>query len=599
MHGGLMVQPNDTRVSNSADLQIGSTCSFALAAQDGTDPVIGPPETCRPLPQHVSRFQIRRQLGHGAFGAVYLAHDPTLNRDVALKVPRATPAWTDKAAKKFLDEARIAAQLKHPNVVTIYDAGRCDTNGVFIAMEYVEGETLAERLKRGKLEVADAVRICAQIADAIHQGHKLGMVHRDLKPSNVLIDGKGNAKVCDFGLALEEGTQDERRGEISGTYAYMSPEQHRGDSHLLDGRSDIWSLGVIFYECLAGRPPFRGKNRVEVYEEILTRDPRPLRQLDDSIPEPLDALCRRCLSRNVAERLATALDFQRALTEGDGGRKGRERTRLVWAALAALGVVLAANVAAYFVIPRLLSGPADVKAPRPAQQAASANPAAAGETSPAGPHSSLSGRPAPRTIDLLEQPPRVVLFAGDLQNPFLFNQATHRLTVKSMFWSLFACGEHSGDMRLEVTADHGNPPAWAGVFWGLNRERAPADAVSQQSCLAAIVRPKNTANGDAEVCLFRLVITKDKPDSPPSLSTHEMARAGLNLDWTEPVNLRVHATSGKLSEVRIQGAALQVPDPAAPVEWTTYSAGMCGLVTFQVHDRVDFTNALLVSATQE
>lgn len=594
-----MVQPNDTRVSNSADLQIGSTCSFALAAQDGTDPVIGPPGTCRPLPQHVSRFQIRRQLGHGAFGAVYLAHDPTLNRDVALKVPRATPAWTDEAAKKFLDEARIAAQLKHPNVVTIYDAGRCETNGVFIAMEYVEGETLAERLRRGKLEVADAVRICAQIADAIHQGHKLGLVHRDLKPSNVLIDGKGNAKVCDFGLALEEGTQDERRGEISGTYAYMSPEQHRGDSHLLDGRSDIWSLGVIFYECLAGRPPFRGKNRVEVYEEILTRDPKPLRQLDDSIPEPLDALCRRCLARNVPERLATALDFQRGLTEREDGARGRTGTRLAWAALAALGVVVAANVAAYFVIPRLLSGPAGAKAPMSAQQAASATPAAAGETPAA-----RSGRLPQKTIDLLAQPqpPEAVMVAADGRNPFFFDKAKHKLTVTSMFWSLISSGTHSGNMRLDVTARHVTPPAWAGVFWGLhNQEPAPADDVSQQTCLAAVVRPENTAEGKPAVCLLRLVITKDQLGNPANLSTDDMARAAVNLDWSKPIDLRVQVDAGQLRAVRVQGTDVEMPAARAGIDWTRYSAGDCGFATFQIQDkdRVDFTSALLEPQQQE
>src|SRR5262249_2043637 len=153
----------------------------------------------------------------------------------------------------------LAARLKHPHVITVYDVGCCSETGVFIAMEYVEGETLAQRLSRGRPGILETLRWCAQIAAAIHEGHKLKLVHRDLKPSNILLDRAGNVKVCDFGLALHEDAQHDRRGEVSGTHPYMSPEQVHGNSHLLDGRTDIWSMGVILYECLAGSRPFRGE----------------------------------------------------------------------------------------------------------------------------------------------------------------------------------------------------------------------------------------------------------------------------------------------------------------------------------------------------
>lgn len=266
-------------------------------------------------PRKVSRFVIRKRLGSGGFGSVYLAYDPTLEREIAVKIPRSSKHWSKQEAEEFLTEARIAARFKHPNCITVYDAGRCPDNGVFIAMEYVPGETLTQRLHRGRLTVDEAVRTCDQVASVIQEGSALGLYHRDLKPANILLDRNGNVKVCDFGLAVHEDSLRAHQGEISGTWAYMSPEQVRGEVHRLDGRSDIWSLGVILYECLSGRRPFRGKDLVELRDEILNLDPKPLRQIDATIPSALDELCRACLQRTTANRLNNAADFREALAK--------------------------------------------------------------------------------------------------------------------------------------------------------------------------------------------------------------------------------------------------------------------------------------------
>ena len=298
-----------------------------------------------PLPAQISRFEVRRQLGAGGYGVVYLAYDPLLQREIALKVSRHPLAWSGGGPETYLREARIAARLKHPHVVTIYEAGITPEHGVYIAMEFVEGETLFQRLQRGPLGIEQAASLCGQIAGAMHAGHQLGLVHRDLKPSNVLLDAAGNAKVCDFGLALEENVQAQARGTTSGTWRYMSPEQVRGEAHLLDGRSDLWSLGIILYECLVARHPFHGESLEEIRDEILNRDPKPVRQINDAIPAGLDELCRKCLQRELPNRIRSGADFRRDLQ-----RAVQPATRKLglgaWVGLALCGVLLAGLFAA-------------------------------------------------------------------------------------------------------------------------------------------------------------------------------------------------------------------------------------------------------------
>jgi serine/threonine protein kinase len=192
-------------------------------------------------------------------------------------------------------------------------------------MEYLEGSSLQERIKRGPVPRDEAVALVIRVAEAVQHAHEQGFVHRDLKPSNILFNREGKPCVADFGLAVHESTQRKLTGEYSGTLPYMSPEQVRGETHHLDGRSDIWSIGVIFYELLAGRRPFNGETGDELRDEILNREPKPLRQVDASIPAELERVCLKCLAKPVTSRYNSAselADDLRNCVPDDGARIG-------------------------------------------------------------------------------------------------------------------------------------------------------------------------------------------------------------------------------------------------------------------------------------
>jgi len=265
------------------------------------------------LPQKISRYEIQAELGSGGFGRVYKAFDPMIRRSVAVKVAKRPGDWSVAEEDVFLDEARKAAKLSHRNVVTVYDAGKCPTHGVYIVMEHIDGETLAQSLSSQPMSMETAVHVVRQIASALNEAHQQGLVHRDVKPSNILLDARGDARITDFGMALLESQQVSERGNISGTVPYMSPEQISGDAHLLDGRSDIWSLGAVLYQCLTGRRPFTGETFEIIREEILRREPKPVRQINDRVPRRLEEVCLKCLSKNVSDRFATGHDLDEEL----------------------------------------------------------------------------------------------------------------------------------------------------------------------------------------------------------------------------------------------------------------------------------------------
>lgn len=258
--------------------------------------------------QSVGRYRILDFLGAGAMGEVYLAEDPHIERKLAIKTVRLVgrPQEVDDRKKRLLREARAAGRLLHPNVVTLFDAG--ETEGLlYLAFELVEGTDLASRLEKGPLSLREVLRIVRQAADALHYAHGQGIVHRDIKPSNILLDPGGRVKVADFGIAKMAGQSTEltMAGSVMGSPQYLSPEQIRGED--LDGRSDIFSLGVVLYELLSGSRPFSGETITTLVYQILHKEPPRISELR-AVPPHLEALLGRMLAKDRDERLATAAE---------------------------------------------------------------------------------------------------------------------------------------------------------------------------------------------------------------------------------------------------------------------------------------------------
>jgi serine/threonine protein kinase len=271
-------------------------------------------------PARIGRYRVLRRLCQGGFGRVYLAHDDELDRPVAIKVPDPARLSGPEGAAAYLAEARTVAGLDHPAIVPVYDAGRTDDGLCYAVSKFVSGSDLAARMAGPPLSFREAAGLVTTVADALHHAHKRGVVHRDVKPGNILLDTTGGPLLADFGLALRDEDHG-RAGPVAGSPAYMSPEQVRGDGHLVDGRSDIFSLGVVLYELLTRRRPFRGNTTGELLDDILRAEARPPRQIDDAIPPELERICLKALAKRPSERYTTALDLADDLRRwaGPGG----------------------------------------------------------------------------------------------------------------------------------------------------------------------------------------------------------------------------------------------------------------------------------------
>jgi serine/threonine protein kinase len=294
-----------------------------------------------PITQQLGRYEILTELGRGGMGAVFRARDPKIDRTVAIKiiaVPEADSTSMEQYRQRFFREAQAAGRLSHPGIVTIHDVDEDPmTHTPFIVMEYAEGRTLAEFVAQspeGRLAPATALDLVEQIALALDYAHGAGIVHRDIKPANVIVTPEGRAKIMDFGIAkiaLKEATV---TGHLMGTPAYMSPEQINGKP--VDGRSDLFSLGVIAYWLLTGVKPFDGDTVTEICVQVATRDPQPVTELRPGLGTNHQAVLARALAKDPAQRYQNARELAadiRALRSGEplstSSHPDRERTVLV------------------------------------------------------------------------------------------------------------------------------------------------------------------------------------------------------------------------------------------------------------------------------
>ena len=255
------------------------------------------------------RYRITQHLGRGGMGVVYKAEDVRLKRPVALKFLPLELTWNAAAKERFVHEAQAASALDHPNICTIYEVDQTPDGQMFITMALCEGESLNKRIERGPLVLEEALDIAIRLCEGLAAAHSAGMIHRDIKPANIMVKDAKYVRIVDFGLAKLTGqTQLTMAGMVLGTADYMAPEQARGDK--VDGRADIWAVGVVLYEMLAGRAPFRGGNQQAVIHSILHSVPEPVEELRSGIPPELGVVVGRCLRKKPAERYQTAAELQ-------------------------------------------------------------------------------------------------------------------------------------------------------------------------------------------------------------------------------------------------------------------------------------------------
>jgi eukaryotic-like serine/threonine-protein kinase len=290
-------------ITGHGDRRWAEAWGAALASTTLSSPPTPRPRPAeQPLPRTVGRFLIRGVLGHGGMGEVFLAHDPRLDRDVALKLLPPELADDPQRRERFLVEARAAAALNHPNITTIHEIGKADGRD-YLALEYVEGLTIAELLTTRRLLRTEFVNLAAQVAEALEYAHHHAIVHCDIKPANVMVNALGQAKLLDFGLALIGQL---RTGEgaraigISGTPSAMSPEQAAGAP--LDVRSDVFSFGSLLYEMAAGTPAFSGATAADTMEAVLHAEPPALESLRPDLPPALIAVLRRAMHKDPDQR---------------------------------------------------------------------------------------------------------------------------------------------------------------------------------------------------------------------------------------------------------------------------------------------------------
>ncbi|MCE9567603.1 MAG: serine/threonine protein kinase, partial [Planctomycetes bacterium] len=302
---GAWQSPDETGVhsnANAAEVEATRALPQSAGSQTRTSPAA---RTTTGAFVAVAGYEVEGELGRGGMGVVYKARQTSLNRVVALKMLLGAGEGT--AVARFLAEAEAVAAIRHPHVVQVFDFGQ-SPDGPYMALEYLPGGTLADRLKGGqRLESRIAAEMFEKVARGLQAAHSQGIIHRDIKPGNVLFDESNEPKVADFGLAKRADSDLTRTGAVMGTPAYMAPEQADGHTREVGPTADVWAVGVMLYEALTGQRPFVAARTDELLVKVLMSDPDPLRSRTGSVPRDLDTICLKCLEKEPTRRYQSAL----------------------------------------------------------------------------------------------------------------------------------------------------------------------------------------------------------------------------------------------------------------------------------------------------
>ncbi len=515
-----------------------------------TDALPSQPAACAAGQTIAGRYELRELLGRGGFGTVYRGWDKMLERAVAVKLPHAD-RLDEVASQAQIHEARLAAQLRHPGIVAVHDCGLDAAGRSYVVFEFVPGQNLSQFIAGRPCSSREAARLVAEMASALHAAHKCGLVHRDLKPANILIDQDGRPRIADFGLAVSEQTQRQKKGEFAGTPAYMAPEQLRGEIHHCDGRTDIWALGVIFYELLTGRRPFVGDEDADLVEQILERPVRPPRQLDDSIPRELEQCCLGCLNKQMEQRFPTAIDVAERLQAWLSGDPTVEltapaRARSFNQAAAASAISLPREVTprgrwqAFVAI--ALAAALFVVVGRVVWHWSQREPIASGQAA-------VAPLEPNQWHNLLAKRPRALASAGD-EPQLHWDPQQKVLSASAGYPTLIQLGKSTErDYQLRFTFQQRPWNGRVGVF--LAHGDDPQDPERSQFKMILLERKNPPPSSD--LALFRMLVTQEKTGRQAPISRRRLAQEDVPHPGMSAATLEIEVRGSRLVRVTFAG----------------------------------------------